>query len=145
MRNANEVAELEWQAGAELPARTLPPITRTALALYAGGSGDHNPLHIDLDFARDVAKMDDVIGHGMLTMALVSRYLTELVPQHALRAYAVRFTGMSKVGDRLECSGRVTRLLDKDGESCAEVELTAKRAGGEILAGGTAVVAIGSV
>lgn len=144
MRSANEVVELEWHAGYELPSRTLPPITRTALALYAGGSGDHNPLHIDLDFARDVAKMEDVIGHGMLTMALVGRYLTEIVPQHALRSYSVRFTGMSKVGDRLECSGRVSKLFDKDGESCAEVELTAKRAGGETLAGGTAVVAIGA-
>lgn len=122
----------------------LPPITRTALALYAGGSGDHNPLHIDLDFARDVAKMDDVIGHGMLTMALIGRYLTELVPQKAVRAYAVRFTGMSKVGDRLECGGRIVKLLDKGGQFCAEIELTAKRQGGEVLASGTAIVAIGA-
>lgn len=144
MRNANEAVELRWQEGAELPTRTLPPITRTALALYAGGSGDHNPLHIDLDFARNVAKMDDVIGHGMLTMALISRYLTELVPQRSLRAYGVRFTGMSKVGDRLECAGRVIKVFEKDGESCAEVELIAKRTGGETLASGTAVVAIGA-
>lgn len=144
MRNPSEVTALTWQQGAELPGRTLPPITRTALALYAGGSGDHNPLHIDLDFARNVAKMDDVIGHGMLTMALIGRYLTELVPQKAVRTYAVRFTGMSKVGDRLECTGRITKLLDKDGQSCAEVELTAKRQGGEVLASGTAIVAIGA-
>src|SRR5690606_25580422 len=134
-----EVVQLSWHEGAELPTRTLPPITRTALALYAGGSGDHNPLHIDLDFARNVAKMDDVIGHGMLSMALISRYLTELVPQRALRAYGVRFTGMSKVGDRLECAGRVTKVFEKDGESCAEVELIAKHTGGATLARGTAV------
>lgn len=144
MRNAKEAVQLSWQQGAELPTRTLPPITRTALTLYAGGSGDHNPLHIDLDFARNVAKMDDVVGHGMLTMALISRYLTELVPQRSLRAYAVRFTAMSKVGDRLECAGRVTKVLEKHGESFAEVELTAKRADGEELASGTAVVAIGA-
>ncbi|WP_129649430.1 MaoC/PaaZ C-terminal domain-containing protein [Peristeroidobacter agariperforans] len=144
MRNADEVSEATWQEGTELPSRTLPAITRTALALYAGGSGDHNPLHIDLDFARNVAKMDDVIGHGMLTMALIGRYLTELVPQRAVRSYSLRFIGMSKVGDRLECTGRVTKLLEKDGQRCAEVELEAKRQGGETLATGTAVVAIGA-
>jgi acyl dehydratase len=144
MRNAHEVSETMWQEGTQLPSRTLPAITRTALALYAGGSGDHNPLHIDLDFARDVAKMDDVIGHGMLTMALIGRYLTELVPQRGVRSYSLRFIGMSKVGDRLECTGRVTKLLEKDGQPCAEVELEAKRQGGETLATGTAVVAIGA-
>ena len=64
MRNASAVVELAWQVGAELPARTLPPITRTALALYAGGSGDHNPLHVDIDYAR-AAGMEDVFAHGM--------------------------------------------------------------------------------
>jgi acyl dehydratase len=131
-----------WTEGAMLPLHVLPPITRTTLALYAGGSGDHNPLHIDLDFARSVAKMDDVIGHGMLTMALIARYVTELVPQSALTSYSLRFTGMSKVGDRIECSGRVARLVERDGQRCAEIEVHAKRQGGGDLASGSAVIAI---
>lgn len=133
---------LQWQEGAALPALILAPLTRTMLALYAGGSGDHNPLHIDSDFARSVAKMDDVIGHGMLTMALIGRYVTQLVPQQALRSYSLRFVGMSRIGDQLECSGRVVRLLETGGVRCAEIELQARRKDGAVLATGSAIVAI---
>ena len=59
----------------ELPELNIPPITRTTLALFAGASGDHNPIHIDLDFAR-AAGQDDVFAHGMLTMAYIGRLLT---------------------------------------------------------------------
>ena len=54
--------------GDALPPLSLPPLTRTTLALYAGASGDHNPMHIDIDFAR-AAGMPDVFAHGMLSMA----------------------------------------------------------------------------
>ncbi len=53
------------EAGQTLPPLTLPAINRTTLALFAGASGDHNPIHIDLDFARE-AGMNDVFAHGML-------------------------------------------------------------------------------
>ena len=42
------------RAGEELPPLTLEPITRHMLALYCGASGDHNPLHTDSDFAREL-------------------------------------------------------------------------------------------
>ena len=61
--------------GTEIPALELPPITRTTLALYAGASGDHNPVHIDIDFAKK-AGMPDVFAHGMLSMAYLGRMLT---------------------------------------------------------------------
>ncbi|MGD9549587.1 MAG: MaoC/PaaZ C-terminal domain-containing protein, partial [Burkholderiaceae bacterium] len=54
------------QVGDEMPVLELPPITRTTLALFAGASGDHNPIHIDIDFARK-AGMPDVFAHGMLS------------------------------------------------------------------------------
>ncbi len=65
--------------GDELPELTTRPISRTTLALFAGASGDHNPIHIDTDFARK-AGMDDVFAHGMLSMAYLGRLLTGLVP-----------------------------------------------------------------
>ncbi|GAO70694.1 MaoC family dehydratase [Comamonas sp. E6] len=58
----------EVQVGDALPALELSPISRTTLALFAGASGDHNPIHIDTDFARK-AGMPDVFAHGMLGMA----------------------------------------------------------------------------
>ena len=63
------------QVGSEIPALELAPITRFTLALYAGASGDHNPIHIDSDFAKK-AGMPDVFAHGMLSMAYLGRMLT---------------------------------------------------------------------
>ena len=94
--------------GDELPPLSLPPLTRTTLALYAGASGDHNPMHIDIDFAR-AAGMPDVFAHGMLSMAWLGRLLTEWAPQRDLREFSVRFTAMTHVGERIVCTGRVTR------------------------------------
>src|SRR5262249_17525154 len=75
----------QLEVGDELPALTLPAINRTTLALYAGASGDHNPIHIDIDFARK-ARMPDVFAHGMLSAAYVARLLTDWVPQRQLRS-----------------------------------------------------------
>jgi acyl dehydratase len=142
MSDNNGLSASDWREGAVLPASRLPPITRTTLALYAGGSGDHNPLHIDQDFARTVPGMDDVIGQGMLTMALIGRYVTDLAPQRALRYFSVRFVGMTRVGDQIDCSGRVKRVLEVEGLRCAEIELSAKRHNGDLLASGAAIIAV---
>ena len=62
--------------GDEIPSLTLPPLTRHTLAVYCGASGDHNPLHVDFDFAR-AAGLDDVIAHGMLIMGYMGRTVTD--------------------------------------------------------------------
>jgi acyl dehydratase len=51
------------KVGHVLPELKLPPITRYQLALYCGGSGDHNPIHVDIDFAKS-AGMKDVFAYG---------------------------------------------------------------------------------
>ena len=66
--------------GDVLPPLAVAPISRTTLALFAGASGDHNPIHIDLDVARS-AGVDDVFCHGMLSIAYLSRMLTGWVPR----------------------------------------------------------------
>ena len=80
--------------GTELPALPLAPISRTTLALFAGASGDHNPIHIDLDVARS-AGLEDVFAHGMLSMAYLGRLLTGWVPQSRLRSFGVRFVAIT--------------------------------------------------
>jgi len=83
-------------ARVELPPLALPPISRTTLALYAGASGDHNPMHIDIDAAR-AAGHPDVFAHGMLSMAYLGRALTGWFPPSAIRAFAVRFVAVTPV------------------------------------------------
>ena len=85
----------------------LPEITRGMLALYAGASGDHNPVHIDLDECHKVG-IDDVFAHGMLSMAFLGRLLTEIAPQHRLRSWKVRFTSITPVHATPICTATVT-------------------------------------
>ena len=68
----------------------LPPISRHQLALYCGGSGDHNPIHVDLDFAKKFG-FKDVFAHGMLSMGLTGKMLTNWVGDARLKKFGVRF------------------------------------------------------
>src|SRR3712207_9485233 len=85
---------------------SCPRITRTALALYAGASGDHNPVHIDIDACRAVG-IDDVFAHGMLSMAYLGRLLTAHIPQRSLHSFEVRFTAITPVNTRPTCTAVV--------------------------------------
>ncbi len=129
------------KVGDEIPALELPPISRTTLALFAGASGDHNPIHIDLDFARS-AGMKDVFAQGMLSMAYLSRVLTRWVPQSQLLSYGVRFAAITQLGDRIRCSGKVVEKIDRAGQQCVRIEVTAVKAGGEVTLAGEALVAL---
>ena len=127
--------------GDDMPVLELPPISRTTLALFAGASGDHNPIHIDLDFARG-AGMKDVFAHGMLSMAYLGRALTEWVPQRQLLSYGVRFAAMTHLGDRIRCTGKVVEKLEHAGQPCVRVQISAAKATGEITLSGEALVAL---
>lgn len=131
-----------WRPSLELAPEELGPISRTMIALYAGGSNDHNPLHLDPAFAQ-AAGLPDVIGQGMLTMALLGRYVTSFVPQRCLVTFGLRFMAMSQVGEVLRCSARVVGVSrDGAGNRTANLEVTAARPGGEVIAAGEAVVCL---
>ncbi len=129
------------KVGDELPALTLPPVDRTTLALFAGASGDHNPIHIDIDFARR-AGMPDVFAHGMLGMAWLTRMLTRWVPQSRLRRIDVRFAGITHLGNAITCRGKVIEIVDAGGERCARVEVSTANQFGQVKIAGEALVAL---
>ena len=127
--------------GDEMPALTLPPITRHTLALYCGASGDHNPLHTDIDNAK-AAGLPDVIAHGMLSMAYLGRALTAWVPQHRLRSYSVRFANPTQIRDVITCSGRVVEKLMVADEPCVRIALQVRTQNDIVTLLGEAVVAL---
>ena len=129
------------QPGDSLPAFTTEPISRLALALYCGASGDHNPIHVDVDFARS-AGQPDVFAHGMLSMAYLGRLLTNWVPQQALREYGVRFVAITHVGERITCRGTVVEKFEAEGERRVRLELRTVNADGQVKLSGDAVVAL---
>ena len=129
------------QIGDELPALQLAPVNRTTLALFAGASGDHNAIHIDIDYARK-AGMADVFAHGMLSMAWLGRLLTQWVDQRQLREFGVRFTGITHLGHRITCSGKVVEVFEAGGEQRARLEIRTTNQYGDTRIVGDALVAL---
>lgn len=116
-----------------------PPITRTTLALFAGASNDHNPIHVDIDFAKK-AGMDDVFAHGMLSMAYLGQLLTSRFAPSRIKTFAVRFGAITHVGDEITCKGRVVRTVKHDDGDLLELELKATNQTGDVKLIGSATV-----
>jgi acyl dehydratase len=129
------------EPGTELPPRQYQ-VTRRDLVRYAGASGDFNVIHWNERIARSVG-LPDVIAHGMLTMALAGRFLTEWAGDPgAVTEFGVRFSAPVVVPDdgrgaTVELAGTVTERLD--GNRVA-VEVTARAAGAKVLTRARAVV-----
>src|ERR1700738_3075014 len=123
--------------GTELPPLEIPPISRTTLALFAGASGDHNPMHINIDVAKS-AGLDDVFAHGMLSMAYLGRLLTDWVDSQAIRSYQVRFAAITPLHGKPTATGTVTAIEN----GLATIELTVTLADGTVTLTGDAVVAL---
>lgn len=128
------------EVGSTLPSFTAEPLSRLTLALYAGASGDHNPIHVDTDFARR-AGMPDVFAHGMLSMAYLGRLLSNWAPQHAIREFSVRFAAITHVGDAVSCTGVVTEKDEATGT--VRIALTTRNQQGDIKLTGEALIAPG--
>jgi acyl dehydratase len=121
----NSVLYEETKVGYQLPIFESPPVTRQALAIYCGASGDHNPVHIDIDFAKS-AGLDDVIAHGMLIMAYAGRMITNWVPQSFIKDFETRFLGMTEVGDRIFISGAIRDKFIEGDQKILIIEFLAK-------------------
>lgn len=129
------------RVGAELAPLRVDPISRTTLALFAGASGDHNPIHIDIDVAKSAA-LEDVFVHGMLSMAYLGRLLTDVIPQQQLRSYKVRFAAITPVHGQPTCTGTVTSIDEVAGERVATLELKVTLPDGTVTLRGDALVAL---
>ncbi|MEU1467492.1 MaoC family dehydratase [Streptomyces sp. NPDC005761] len=132
------------EVGTELPSQSFP-VSRAMLVQYAGASGDFNPIHWNEKFAREVG-LDDVIAHGMFTMAEAIRVVTDWAGDPgAVVEYGVRFTRPVVVpnddtGALIEVSGKVGALLD---DQRVRVDLTAMSDGKKVLGMSRAVVQLG--
>lgn len=116
-------------------------INREALVAYANASGDLNPIHQDEEFAKSVG-LDDVIAHGMYTMALAGRYVSEIAGSGAVKEFSAKFIKPVVVpvntDVELNVSGKVT---DSDG-GILKVEVTATCGGVKVLGMARAVISL---
>ena len=117
-------------------------LTRTQIVMYAGASGDYNPVHTDERFVTDVAGYPSVFAHGMLTMGLTAKMLTNYVGDGRLTKYGVRFTNQVWPGDTLTAETSVTALRDEGGDQLVELEITTTNQDGAPVVTGTATARI---
>ena len=89
-------------------------LSRTQIVMYAGTSGDYNPLHSDEIFTTEIAGYPSVFAHGMLTMGMTGKMLTNYVDDGQLTYYGVRFTSQVWPGDTLTATATVTDIREED-------------------------------
>jgi acyl dehydratase len=87
-------------------------LKRTQIVQYAGASGDYNPLHTDEIFTTKVAGYPSVFAHGMLTMGMTGRMLTNYVGDGRLTKFGVRFTNQVWPGDTLTSTATVEEVAN---------------------------------
>ena len=117
-------------------ARLVEDLKRTQIVQYAGASGDYNPLHTDEVFTTKVAGYPSVFAHGMLTMGMTGKMLTDYVGPTRLTKYGVRFTSQVWPGDTLDARATEKAVTEKDGVKLVELDVsTVNQAGVEVLSG----------
>jgi acyl dehydratase len=116
----------------------------TQIVQYAGASGDFNPVHTDHRFAREVAGYPGVFAHGMLTMGLTAKLLTDWAGDGRLLRFGVRFTAQVWPGDTLTAEAVVREVTELDGTPIAVLDLVTVNQDGLPVATGTATVRLDS-
>jgi acyl dehydratase len=113
-------------------------LTRTQIVMYAGASGDYNPLHSDEKFAREVAGYPGIFAHGMLTMGMTGRVVTDWFDVGRVTRYGVRFVRQVWPGATLTATAVVDAVREEGGEHFADVSITTVDQDGTTVLTGTA-------
>ena len=112
-------------------------LTRTDLVMYAGASGDFNPMHHDEVKAKD-AGLPSVFGHGMFSAGLLATSLTNYVGVGNLRKFKVRFAKQTWPGEVLVTRNTVTAKREEDGRRLVDFESELISEQGEVKVAGEA-------
>ena len=119
-------------------ARLVEDLKRTQIVQYAGASGDYNPLHSDEVFTTKVAGYPSVFAHGMLTMGMTGKMLTDYVGDARLTKYGVRFTNQVWPGDTLDSTATLKEVKDEGGQKIAVFDVSTVNQDGVVVVSGYA-------
>ncbi len=137
----NDIFFNDVEVGYKIKDLIKSPINETQLVMYAGASGDFNPIHTVHAFGKK-AGFGGVIGHGMLTMGFVGQFITNWVGVKSLKKLAVQFKAITKPKDVITVSGEVTKKYSFEEENRVDCEIIAKNQNNEIVIAGSATVAL---
>ena len=125
------------EVGYKIPQLVKNPITETQLVMYAGASGDFNPIHTVHAFGEK-AGFGGVIGHGMLSMGFAGQFMTDWAGVKAVKKLAVQFRAVTKPKDVITVSGTVVKKYTEDGQNLVDCEFLAVNQNGDKIIIGTA-------
>ena len=117
-------------------------LSRTQIVQYAGASGDYNPLHSDEVYTTQQAGYPSVFAHGMLTMGLTGKMLTNYVGDGRLVKYGVRFTNQVWPGDTLVSKATVEALREENGQNLVDLVVSTTNQHGNVVVSGNATARI---
>ena len=117
-------------------------LARTQIVQYAGASGDYNPIHTDEIFATQVARYPSVFAHGMLSMGMTGKMLTNYVGDGRLTKFGVRFTRQVFPGDSLIARAIVKEVREEGGQYYADLNVETTNQKGETVVSGYATARI---
>lgn len=118
--------------------QVVEDLTRTQLVQYAGASGDYNPVHTDEVFVTKVAGYPSVFAHGMLSMGMTGRMLTNYVGDGRLLSYGVRFTRQVWPGDSLTAIATVKAVRHEEGGPVVDLDVQTVNQDGAVVISGSA-------
>ncbi len=117
-------------------------LTRTQIIQYAGASGDYNPLHTDEIFTTKIAGYPTVFAHGMLSMGMTGKMLTNLVGDGRLTKFGVDFRSQVWPGDSLTAKAKVEAVREENGETLVDLAVTTVNQDGAVVVKGSATARI---
>ncbi|MDX2157477.1 MAG: MaoC/PaaZ C-terminal domain-containing protein [Hyphomicrobiaceae bacterium] len=117
-------------------------LKRTQLVMYAGTSGDYNPLHTDDLYTREAAGYPGVFAHGMLTMGMTGRVVTDRFGAENVKKYGVRFTNQVWPGDDLVGKAVVDAIRQENGETLVDMTITTTNQKGDVVVSGYATARV---
>ena len=99
-------------------------LSRTQIVMYAGASGDYNPLHTDEIYTKEIAGYPSVFAHGMLSMGMTGKMLTNFVGDGNLTYYGVRFTAQVFPGPTLPAKATIADIREENGTKISELDIS---------------------
>ncbi len=130
----------ELAVGERHQAVVVTDLSRTQLVMYAGASGDYNPLHTDEVYATEVAGYPTVVAHGALTMGVTAKLVTDWLDDGEILTFGVRFSRQVWPGDTLTASATVSGTGDQDGHPVVDLDVATHNQKGELVVSGYARV-----
>ena len=117
-------------------------ITRTQIVMYAGASGDYNPLHSDDLFTTKVAGYPSVFAHGMLSMGMTGKMITNYVGDGRLTKYGVRFVKQVWPGDTLTATATVKEIRTEGDTKLVDLDVVTTNQDGDAVITGYATAKV---